>query len=604
MTDSILEEIERGWQLLNEGRERDALNLIIEIEKEKNLKPTPKLRCQILKGLIFFLLGKFEEALEIGRQTFKESINLKKPLLSIDATYVKWGALYLMERATETWEDIKYCEELINSPLHGTDSEIEQAKALFFYMRGYYHYWQGEYDGALEYHEKSLEIFSKHNRYGFLKPHVLMVIGHSYGIKGELDKALEYHKKSLECIKGNVAANMLVNAGSFNSMGTIYYQKGNLDQAIEHFEKSLQIFEKLNVAIYVGRVYDNLINISLDKNDSELACEYLNRFEQYNKNVESRGNDYYFMLSQARILKSSTRTRDWTEAEKILIDLLREYKMLGKEFTPGLIILCDFYFQELKLTNDLKILEDIRPLIERLIKEAERRNSYSLRARAFLLKGKMSLLQLNMGDARRYLAKAQQIADSHDLQLLARAISHEHDKILEQLGELEEYKKKKMTISERMTFASLDETLELMHGKRAINAPELIDEQPVLLLILATGGILIFSHSFADEWRFDSELFGGFLSAFNSISAEIFSEGLDRVKFGQHTVLMESVANFSICYLYKGQTYIAKQKLANFTEQIKSTTIWKTLENYYKTSQVIQLKDNPSLELLITEIFA
>ncbi|MBY8989896.1 MAG: hypothetical protein KGD58_04000 [Candidatus Lokiarchaeota archaeon] len=176
--------------------------------------------------------------------------------------------------------------------------------------------------------------------------------------------------------------------------------------------------------------------------------------------------------------------------------------------------------------------------------------------------------------------------------------------ILEQLGELESYKSKKMTISERFNLASLDETMDLMQGRREINSTQLINEEPILLLILATGGVLLFSHSFADEWRFDSELFGVFLAALNSISDEIFSEGLDRVKFGQHTVLMESIANFSMCYLYKGQTYLAKQKLTNFTLLVQENdSIEKILEKFEKTSQVLQLNDFPFLKPLITQIF-
>jgi len=369
-------------------------------------------------------------------------------------------------------------------------------------------------------------------------------------------------------------------------------------KAIENFEKSLQIFEQLNLAFYVAVVYDNLVKVSLDRKDSKRAEEYLKSFSQFHF------GSYFYKLSQARILKSSTRTRDWTEAEIILKDLVREYKTLGEEFTPALIGLCDLYFQELKLTNDLGILEDIQPLVDRLIKQAELRNSYSLRAHAFLLYGKISLLLLNMGDARRYLTQAQQIADSHDLKLLAREISHEHDELLDQLGELESYKKQKMTISERMTLASLGETMDLMQGKRELNAPKPADEKPVLLLILTNGGVLIFSHSFVDEWSFDSELFGGFLTAINSISDEVFSEGLDRVKFGKHTVLMEPLANFSVCYLYKGQTYLAKQKIAEFTKIIhEDASIEQILEKFEKTSQVIEIKDFPFLKPLITQIF-
>jgi len=604
MTDSIAEEIERGWRVLNEGKEVEALQIANEIEKKESLTPEERLRSQILKGYLLFLTGRSDKALEIGNQTIQESINQKKPLLTVEATFIKWGALFLLSRVFESWEDVEYCEQLIKSNLLDSESEIEQAKALFLYMRSYFHYWAEEYELSQKSGEQSYEIFGKPNRYTHIRAHNLMGFGHTYGDIGELDKALEYHKRSLESKVGNEAVDIITNAVSFNSMGTIYYQKGDLSQAISHFEKSLQIFEKFNLSFYIGQVYDNLVKVSLDRNNFKRAQEYLNRFSQYNKNWGVKVSFDFYKLSQARILKSSTRTRDWTEAEKILIDLIREHKISGVEFTPGLIALCDFYFQELKLTNDLGILEDVQPLVDRFIKQAELRNSFSLRAHAFLLSGKISLLRLNMGDARRYLTKAQQISDSHGLKLLAREISHEHDKLLEQLDGLESYKKQKISMSERLNLASLDETMDLMQGKREINAPELINEEPVLLLILTGGGVLIFSHSFAEEWSFDSELFGGFLSAFNSISDEVFSEGLDRVKFGQHTVLMEPLANFSVCYLYKGQTYLAKQKLVEFIGLIQeNASIEQILEKFEKTSQVIEIEDFPFLKPLITQIF-
>ena len=68
---------------------------------------------------------------------------------------------------------------------------------------------------------------------------------------------------------------------------------------------------------------------------------------------------------------------------------------------------------------------------------------------------------------------------------------------------------------------------------------------------------------------------------------------------------MENVVNLSFCYLFKGQTYPAKQKFDKFIERIQELTpIFQTLENFYQTSQVAELKDIPLLEPLILEIFS
>ncbi|MFW9896093.1 MAG: hypothetical protein ACFFD7_09850, partial [Candidatus Thorarchaeota archaeon] len=68
--------------------------------------------------------------------------------------------------------------------------------------------------------------------------------------------------------------------------------------------------------------------------------------------------------------------------------------------------------------------------------------------------------------------------------------------------------------------------------------------------------------------------------------------------------LMEPMPNFSICYLFKGQTFLAAQRLAKFAERIQNTKdIWETLEKYHKACQVLELKTTPLLKSLITEIF-
>ncbi len=170
------------------------------------------------------------------------------------------------------------------------------------------------------------------------------------------------------------------------------------------------------------------------------------------------------------------------------------------------------------------------------------------------------------------------------------------------LGLKEESAKPKKLLPKKQ--AKVEDSLFFFTEKPSSTTEELVDEEPVVLLIITAGGVLLFSYPFVDEWKRDDVLFGSFLSAFNSFSDEFFSEEFDRAKFGQYTVLMESVANFSICYLFKGRTSLAAKKLAKFAQEIQNkSSISQTLEKFYKTSRVVELKDIPSLESLITEIF-
>jgi hypothetical protein len=229
---------------------------------------------------------------------------------------------------------------------------------------------------------------------------------------------------------------------------------------------------------------------------------------------------------------------------------------------------------------------------------------YSFLSESMLLQAKLALINLQIDEAKKLLNKAQSYAEEHGLHVLAQKISEEHDTLLEQSNLWEEFKRNKAPFSDRLKLASIDEVLERLKGNRAIEPPELVDEESMLLLILTEGGVMLFSHPFSEEWKFDNDLFGGFLTAFNSIHDEIFSEGLDRVKFGKYTVLMEPIENFSVCYLFKGPTYPAKQKLTKLVQKIqKDPATFQTFEDYSKKGQIAELQDIPKVKNILIKIF-
>jgi len=398
------------------------------------------------------------------------------------------------------------------------------------------------------------------------------------------------------------------------NIGEVYFQKGDLDLAIEYYEKSLKILKRFSPdlsLILIGQIYNNLIRVFLYRKSPEKAHETLNHFRDYldkNKISENIGS---YRLGQARILASSSRTRNRAEAEKIFKSKIEKYNLRKTKVSRGmseenigvLILLCDLYLRELRFTNDLEILDDIQPYITKLLKESERTKSYTLQAQIYLLQGKISLLQMNMGDARRHLTQAQRIAEDRNLQLLAREISTEHDKFLEQLEEWENLKRKKASVAERMNLASLDLTMDSMQKMRELNPPELIDEEPLLLLVMSRDGISYFNYSFRENWDSDW-LFSSFMSAFDTFSSELFSESIDRIKIGEHLILINPVEQFLVCYVIKGQSYMGLQKLNRFSDAIKwNTEIWKSLNRAMETGEELELDNLPSLGVILKDIF-
>jgi hypothetical protein len=117
------------------------------------------------------------------------------------------------------------------------------------------------------------------------------------------------------------------------------------------------------------------------------------------------------------------------------------------------------------------------------------------------------------------------------------------------------------------------------------------------------SGATYFNHPFVAKWDY-SDLFSSFMSAFNTFMDEIFSNSIDRIKVKENTILIRPVENFLVCYVIKGQSYPALQKLTRFTEAIrKNSEIWQALNKSVKTSEMLGLENPPVLKTLINEIF-
>ncbi|MBU7027165.1 MAG: tetratricopeptide repeat protein [Theionarchaea archaeon] len=135
----------------------------------------------------------------------------------------------------------------------------------------------GEWDTAIDYYEKSLEISEK---LGDIHGMALTYgnLGLVYAKKGEWDKAIDYYEKSLEISEklGDIHGMAL----TYNNLGSVYADKGEWDKAIDYYEKSLEISEKLGDIHGMAQTYNNLGSVYADKGEWDKAIDY------YEKNLE------------------------------------------------------------------------------------------------------------------------------------------------------------------------------------------------------------------------------------------------------------------------------------------------------------------------------
>jgi hypothetical protein len=326
--------------------------------------------------------------------------------------------------------------------------------------------------------------------------------------------------------------------------------------------------------------------------------------EQLNSQLKDKQFNLMYLFDKAILLKTSPRISNKGKAEEILKGILEEEDTTYELVIRALLNLCELLLTELRITNDLEVLDELNQFIARLLDIAEKSHSYSILCETLLIQAKLALISLNLEKAQRLLTQGQKIAEKYGLDLLAKKISNEHDDLLKQLEMWEKLKKSKAPLAERLELSRLNEQMENMLRKRVIEPDEIKEEESVVILIISRGGTPIFSQSFEEGWSFQDHLFGGFLSAINSFSGEMFSQGLDRAIFGEYTILMNAISPFIICYLFKGQSFLAQQRMKQFRDTLQTDKkMWESIKKYYQAHRLIQEEDIPSLDLLVNKVF-
>ena len=646
-----LNELKRAEELFKAGKLDNALKLFNDTNQYEGLNLRQKGYFQFLKGLILLYQSKHKEAVKWGEELLGVSHDSKDIYNSVDAFSIIFLGLILDEDYDTAWDVIEQTEDLLTKIFHISKKDLTQRKVRINVSKAWIYMNKGnielaqkclewainsekevgfsfeivwanllmaqialraknKFDLAIQYTKKAKSIAKnvRFNQFWIAMCH--LYFGVIYQISGELDDSFEHNLKSLKLFK-TLKSNFWI-ANILNDIGLLYGEKGEYALAYEHLEESLVNYEIHSL----GRAncLNSLIYVALEKGDTECAQNYFNHLENtYNQKKDNR-IEIVYLFTKALLLKKSPRIRDKAKAEELLKRVIETktsffthisiYVMeMYKIYTY--IHLCDLLLSELLITNNnAEVLHELKQFILQLLTSAENSHSYLVFCEAFILKAKLALVNLDLKAAQRYLTQSQKIAESRGIKRLAMKISYEHDELLKQSKMWKNLKESDMSFSERWKLAGLKEQMKNMVEKRIIEVPELSDEQPVLLLIITEGGTPFFSQSFIEEKSFESHLFGGFLTTIDYFIKEMFSEGLERAVFGEHTLLMKSLPPFFITYIFKGNSYYALKKINYFRDYIqKNDSIWSKLLKYFQSNQSIRPKDFPLLDSLITEIF-
>ncbi|MCK4382842.1 MAG: tetratricopeptide repeat protein [Candidatus Lokiarchaeota archaeon] len=483
-------------KMADEGDFKEALEQVNAFEKKNDLNNYDQISCYILKSSLLINLSQFEEGFKFAEKAYQMSKELRLDIYSVNALILMGNALVRLQKLDDALDIILQGERLLKSRTQISQNELMQREASLAVVKSIIFFYKGDGDNALKYMKQSLtlretlgnkkEIIESlgyiGNVYTFYKcdldlglkaaercqalveevnvksvrfPLALNLInfGNIYFQKGLLDRALKYYKDSLsilEELKDNE-----YRAAALANISNVYLEQGKIEQFLETYKKVLKVQEKIGNPWYISIAFLNLIQTLVEIGDIPPAKNYLEQFQRFNSQVKNDFANASYRFCLALVLKTSSRTHNRAKSEELLKQIIEE--QISTHFNLGALIhLCDLFLIELRITNDLEILDDLQPYIDQLLDFAEKNQSYTILCETYLLQARIALLTFDIKKTRRLLIQAHQIAKRHDLRRLAGIILDEHEELINQLHTWKRLKKMEAPISERIELSQLN----------------------------------------------------------------------------------------------------------------------------------------------------
>jgi tetratricopeptide (TPR) repeat protein len=545
-------------------------------------------------GVIHASKGDFDLALEFLQRSLKtyDKLGIERPTVKL---FNNIGLIYAykgeLDRALEYYQ---------NSLKLGEKFGDKQVTATLLLNMGHIYLNKGDLNLSTDYFQRSLtqyeELDSK-----FEIATCLMNMGTIFERKGDLSDSLEAYTRSLELFEE--LGNKLSTAAIFNNIGNVFLTRGDVDEAISYYKKSLELLEATGNNLEASSVLYNLVSVAVHWGNIEDGKSYLAKLQEINEKEKEKAIDQVYRLSNALVLKKSSRVVKRAEAQQTFQQIAEEEVITHSFTVDAMFYLCEMLLQELRTTGSEGVLNEIKETLEKILNIAESQHSYSRLVETYMLQSKMALLELDIDSTHRLLRQAQEIAEEKGLQKLAMTVSGEYDLLLDQLSKWTDLIDQNVPMIEKLELAELEGMVTRIVRKKA-EIPEFVVEEPALFLILSKLGELKYSKQFLSEEILDDKVIGDLMTAINNFVQETFSAtgSIERVKHKEHTLLLKPINPYLCCYVFKGQSYSALQKIDEFIGFMnESRALWKLITS--TTDTEVSTSDKQEIDELLNEIF-
>ncbi|MCK5169874.1 MAG: tetratricopeptide repeat-containing sensor histidine kinase, partial [Bacteroidales bacterium] len=233
-------------------------------------------------------------------------------LADLSKKYLKYQidtSFIIAKNAIQLSKDLNY--------IFGYAYALKQMGLVYKYM--------SEYDSALYYYDKSINLFDS-LEIDSERASVLNRIANVYKRKGDFDKSLESFFLSLN-ISRRINDSILISA-IYNNLSVLYRNMFEYDKALEYQLMNLDILRKLRLDDNVPIVLMNIGNVYKQKQDFNQAINY---YKQSLELTDSNGNIYDKLLLLHNIGVVYELTERYNASEQYYIKAIKIEKEIGNK---------------------------------------------------------------------------------------------------------------------------------------------------------------------------------------------------------------------------------------------------------------------------------
>jgi tetratricopeptide (TPR) repeat protein len=466
---------------------------------------------------------------------------------------------------------------------------------------GNFYTWQGELGRGFNFLQRSLLLSERIGNTENLA-FTLNNIGWNCHIRGELNLALESLNRSLNISREKEYPWILI--WVLCNIGFVKQAQGKFDEACGYYTQSINVSKEIiDYFAHSWGLYQ-IIKLTIDTNSTSHSIMHINHLENLAQQYQIHLMSQMYRVAQGMLLKRSPRLRDKAKAQELFDEVTAEEVEAVEITADAMINQCELLLFEYKTSGDSTVFQDVRELTNQLLDIAQDQNSHSLFSETYLLKAELALLQGNVHQARKYISQSQTIAEEKGLHKLALAISREHDNLLDQLGTIEALKSHDDITADPLEIDNVENLLERMTTRQITAVSEMIPEDPIMLLVIAEGGMTLFNRRFGLKEVVKEQLIGSFLSAIESFSKEVFSSSIERVKLGEYRLVMQGFDKITFSYIFKGESYPAIKRLKKFIQALrKNSTLWEALKSKTKTGSLLNTDEKEVVNNILENVF-